>query len=150
MQKISNTILKYYYSLNNSKLLLGLAMLFMNIFSKYIEINLSRGQQEYIRNAIGREIFIFIIVFIGTRDIIISFILTASFIILANTVFNENSNMCMLPAKYKYLNEIIDTNNDNYISDKEIQNARNIINKANIQKNKTAQIYNLNYFQNNI
>ena len=59
-------------SLNNSKLLMGLAMLLLNVGSKYIEIGLSRTQEEALRNALGRELLIFAVVFTATRDIITS------------------------------------------------------------------------------
>ena len=147
---LKHNILKYYHSLNNSKLLSGLAMIVLNLFSKYIELNISKSQEEYIRNSIGREILIFTMVFVGTRDIITSILLTAAFLILSNTVFNEKSKFCMLPAKYKYIEDVIDTNKDNYISTQEIKKARDILYKANIQKNKMVQVDNLNYFQNNI
>ena len=79
-------------------------MLLLNIGSKYIELKISDTQAEYIRNEIGREILIFSMVFIGTKDIILSIIVTAAFIILANTVFHEESNYCMMPEKYKKQN----------------------------------------------
>ena len=141
---------KYYKSLNNSKLLSGLAMIILNIFSKYVELNISKTQESYIRNAITREILIFTVIFVGTRDIITSLLLTAAFIILSTTVFNERSRMCIIPNKYIVLQDVLDTNKDKLVSDDEIKNAREILNKANIQKNKVAQITSLNYFQDNI
>ena len=141
---------KYYKSLNNSKLLSGLAMIILNIFSKYVELNISKTQESYIRNAITREILIFTVIFVGTRDIITSLLLTAAFIILSTTIFNERSRMCIIPNKYIVLQDILDTNKDKLVSDDEIKNAREILNKANIQKNKVAQITSLNYFQDNI
>jgi hypothetical protein len=139
-KSLSKTILQYYYSINNSKILLGLAILVTNLFSKYIVLNISKGHQEYIKNAIGREILIFIMVFVGTRDLITSFLLTAAFLILSNTVFNEKSKLCIIPAKYKELEDEIDTNHDGYISEKEIEHARNILHKANQNKNKNKFI----------
>ena len=146
----SNSFWKHYGKINNSKLLSGLAMLVLNLFSKYVELNLSKSQEAYIRNSITREILIFIVIFVGTRDIITSVLMTAAFVILSNTVFNEKSNLCIMPAKYKYLHKVLDTNKDNNISEKEINDARDILYKANIQKNKETQIMNVNYFQNNI
>ena len=141
---------KHYGKINNSKLLSGLAMLVLNLFSKYVELNLSKSQEAYIRNSITREILIFVIIFVGTRDIITSILLTAAFMILSNTIFNEKSRLCIMPAKYKQLHNVLDTNKDNQISEKEINKARDILYKANIQKNKEVQINSVNYFQNNI
>ena len=124
-----------YHSLNNSKLLAGLGMMALNLFSKYVVIDLSKSQEEFIRNTITREILIFLIAFGATRDLILSLLLTGIFVILANTVFNENSKFCVFPEKYKYLYNAVDSNKDGKITDKEIKKAQNILYKANIQKN---------------
>jgi len=135
--------------INNSKLVAGLAMLVLNIGSKYIELNISKSQGDYIKYAIGREVLIFTILFVGTHDIIISILMTAAFIILSNTIFNENSKYCVMPNKYKKLKNVLDTNNDNYISDEEINRAHDILHKANLQQNKINQINNSNFFNDN-
>ena len=98
-------------------------MLLLNIGSKYIELKISDTQAEYMRNEIGREILIFAMVFVGTKDIILSIIVTAAFIVLANTVFHEESKYCILPEKYKKIKKLIDKNNDNVIDDNEINKA---------------------------
>ena len=69
-------------SINGSKLLVGLMMIFLNIGSRFITIDLSHTQKEYLTNSILRQVLIFAIAFIGTRDVIISLILTAVFTIL--------------------------------------------------------------------
>jgi hypothetical protein len=147
---VMKQLIKHYRTLNNSKLLSGLAMLVLNLFSKYVELKISKTQEAYIRNAITREILIFTILFVGTRDIIISILLTAAFVILSNTIFNERSKLCVIPHKYRNLDKVLDTNKDGIISDDEIKKAQDILYKYNIQKNKEAQINNINYFQNNI
>ena len=124
--------LKYYKNINSSKLLSGLAMIILNLFSKYVELNLSKSQEAYIRNAITREILIFTVIFVGTHDIITSLLLTAAFIILSNTIFNERSKFCVMPEKYKKLDKVLDTNKDNDISDIEIEKARDILYRANL------------------
>ena len=75
--------------------------------------------------------------------------MTAAFLILSDTVFNENSKYCMMSNKFKKLNKVLDTNQDNYISDAEINKAHEILYKANIQQNKINQINNTNYFNKN-
>ena len=128
------SINKYLYNINESKLLAALSMLLLNIGSKYIELKISDSQAEYIRNEIGREILIFAMVFVGTKDIILSIIVTAAFIVLANTVFHEDSKYCILPEKYKKIKNLIDKNNDNIITNDEVNKAYEILNKVR-QKN---------------
>jgi len=135
---------------NNSKLLAGLAMILLNIGSKYIEFDFSKTQEQWIKYNIGREILIFVITFTATHDIIISLLLTAAFVILSDTIFNENSKYCLVSEKLNKLKAVIDTDKDDFISDEEISKAHSILYKANIQKNKITQLNNLNYFNNNI
>ena len=136
--------------IGTNKLLLGIFMIFMNIGSRYIELKLTKGQEMVLKN-IGREVLIFTIAFINTKDIIVSFIITGIFIILANFVFNEKSKYSILPEKYKKLAEIIDTNHDNIISENEINKAYDTLKKArgqidNYNKVKTLESFNnMNY-----
>ena len=47
--------------LNNSKFFAGLVMIMLNIGSKYITIELSKSQEAYLKNSVGRQILIFAI-----------------------------------------------------------------------------------------
>jgi len=134
-------------SLNNSKFFSGLIMIMLNIGSKYITIELSKNQEEYLRNSIGRIILIFSITWMGTRDIYMSLALTASFIIMTQYLFNENSSMCIMSEKYKRFNEVLDKNKDNRVSDKEIGEAIAILEKARTRENKRTQLQLLNTFK---
>ena len=104
-------------------------MIFMNLGSRYIEIKLTKGQEMIIKN-IAREVLIFTIAFMGSRDIIVALGLTAVFIILSNFIFNENSKYCILPKKYKKLESVIDTDGDGEISKEELEKAYKILEKA--------------------
>lgn len=150
MPKQVNYVLKFLNSINSSKLIAGLAMIILNLFSKYVVVDLSKSQEAFIRNTITREILIFIIVFVGTKDILMSILITAAFVILSSTIFNEKSRFCIMPHKYKNLEKILDANNDGYISEKEVKEAEEILHKARLQKHKLAHINQLNYFQSNI
>ena len=132
--------------MGTNKLLLGVFMIFINIGSRYIELRLTKGQEMILKN-IAREVLIFTIAFIHTKDLILSFIITGIFIILANFVFNEKSKYCILPDKYKNLESLIDTNQDNIISENEINKAYDTLKKArgqidNYKKIKTLESFN--------
>ena len=77
--------------LNDNKFFAGVIMLTMNIGSKYVAIELSKTQENYIKYSLGRQILVFAILWMGTRDIFTSLVLTAIFILLADYLFNENS-----------------------------------------------------------
>lgn len=116
--------------LNDSKLFAGFVMILLNVGSNYITITFSKNQQQYLKNKLGRQILIFAISWVGSRDIIVSLLLTAAFTILADHLFNEESRMCILPKKWKNLNSALDLNNDGKISDDEIEKAIDILNRV--------------------
>ena len=137
------------HSLNNSKLLAGVVMLMMNVGGKYIDIKLSKTQETFIRNSFVRELFIFAVAWMGTHDIVLSILLTAAFMILANYLFNEKSSLCIMSAKYKNLDKILDTNEDGIITSEEIEKARQTLQKAQRQENRARQVDALNYMHSN-
>jgi uncharacterized protein YegP (UPF0339 family) len=126
--------------INNSKIFAGMIMIMLNIGSKYITIKLSKTQEEYFKNSIARQLLIFSIVWMGTRDIILSLFLTATFIVLTDHLFNEESKFCVIPAYLKNHAHILDTNNDGYVSKEEVENAMKIVEKANKQKRKQSHL----------
>ncbi len=126
---------KHVKKLNNSKFFAGLVMILMNIGSKYITLNLSKSQESYLKYAVSRQLLIFSVAWMATKDIITSLVLTTVFVILANYLFNENSRFCVLPKKFKDMKQLIDTNNDGVVSDKELQDAMKILAKAKNDKN---------------
>jgi hypothetical protein len=125
--------------LNNSPLLAGLAVLMLNIGSKYAELGLSKTQEQALRNGIARELLIFAMVFMATKDIILSTILTASFIILSDFILNEDSRFCIIPSYMRRLSMEIDINGDNVISEEEEEKALAVLRKAKEHKRKKQQ-----------
>lgn len=147
--KLSNKNLKklnfktFLNNISTNKLFIGLMMIFMNIGSRYIEIKLTKGQEMIIKN-IAREVLIFTIAFMGSRDILISLIITAVFIILSNFVFNENSRFCILPKRFKKLNDVMDLDGDGRVSEEELKKAYDTLKKAKQQEDLDNKINKLN------
>ena len=146
LQIIHNSIL----SLNDSKYFAGVAMLIVNIGSRYITLGLSKSQEEYIKTFVVRELLIFSIIWMATRDIYIAVTMTAAFIILADYVLNENSSYCILPEKYKQIHKIVDTNEDGLITQEEIKKAEETLRNAKKQQHKINQLNMMSYFQTNL
>jgi len=78
-------------------------------------------------------------VFMGTRDILYAILLTAAFIILSETIFNEKSDYCLVSNKMKEITALIDTNNDEIISPEEEEKALTILKKAEKNRNRNMQ-----------
>ena len=88
-------------SINGNKLFVGLMMIFLNIGSKFITIDLSETQKEFLTNSILRQVLIFAIAFVGTRDIVVSLVLTAVFTILVDGLLHESSPIGILPKSIR-------------------------------------------------
>jgi|TARA_B110000483_G_C17701944_1_gene353679 glucan phosphoethanolaminetransferase (alkaline phosphatase superfamily) len=83
-------------NLNGSKYFAGLMILFLNISSRYLALELSETQEQILSNKLIRRFIIFTVVFVSTRDIWVSFIVTAVFVVLVSGLFNENSKYCIM------------------------------------------------------
>ena len=137
---IFNNFIEGVKELNNSKFFAGLVMIILNIGSKYITIELSKSQEQYLRNSIGRQLLIFSIAWMGSKDIFLALALTAIFNILTMFLFNEQSNMCIIPPHMRNFNDVLDKNKDGIISEEEIKNAKEILKKANLNEVKREQL----------
>lgn len=76
--------------LNNSKLFLGVMLIILNIGSRHLIDELSTNPDEYNRNLVLRRIAVFAVCFVGTRDLVVSLLLTAGFIIIAQGVSSRS------------------------------------------------------------
>jgi hypothetical protein len=86
--------------LNSSKVLMGIAMIILNIGSKYVTLEISKNQEHFLKSTIIRRITLFCIFFTATSDLYISLGLTAVFIVLAGGIFNQDSRMYIFNTFY--------------------------------------------------
>jgi hypothetical protein len=126
--------------LNNSKFFAGVVMILLNVGSKFISIQFSKSTEEYLKMNVTKQLLVFAMAWMGTRDIYTSLVLTAVFTILSDHLFNEESPYCCVPKKYRILSKLIDENNDNRVSEDEINNAIAILEKAKKDKNRMNQM----------
>ena len=117
-------------TLNDSKFFAGVIMILLNIGSKFITMRFSKSQEAYLKLVLSRQLLIFSIAWMGTRDIYMALTITAVFIILADFVLNEESKFCVLPDKFKDFYKVLDTNEDGILTEDEINNSIQILEKA--------------------
>ena len=96
--------------------------------------------------SISKQLLVFSMAWMGTRDIYTSLVLTAVFTILSDHLFNEESPYCCVPEKYRILTKLIDENNDETVTEQEINNAILILEKAKKDKQKMQQRKNFTLF----
>ena len=143
-----NQLHEWVSSLNTNMFFAGIMMLTLNIGSRYIQLNLSPSAESYLKYAITKEFLIFTIAWMGTRSIYVALTLTAAFIILSDYAFNDKSKFCMLPEKFKKMQSSIDLNDDKIISELEIKNAMEILEKAKKQRENRVQLSYLSFYDN--
>jgi hypothetical protein len=125
LKKIENKV-------KNNKMLLGILIITINVISRNIKINLTPFQKYLIDNVLIRQLFIFCVTFIGTKDLKISLLLTGSFYVLSSHLLHEESPFSLVPKRFR---DAVDTNNDNDISSEEIDKAIDTLEKVKMNKN---------------
>ena len=138
-------------SLNSSTFFAGIMMICLNIGSRYIQLNLDESTESYIKYALTKEILVFTISWMATRNIYSALVLTAVFVVLADFILNEKSKYCLLPKKFIKSRKLGEYTNNKDITDKDYSDAMDIVEKYKIQKSKSSQInyldaYNMNKF----
>ena len=125
--------------LNQSKYFAGLCMIMLNIGSKFVSIEFSKSAEQYFKLNVTKQILVFTMAWMATRDIYTALVITAVFVVLSEHLFNEESQYCIVPREYRVLDKLIDLNGDGVISDDEIKKAEETLMKAKQQKVKQDQ-----------
>ena len=88
-------VLKHIYKtvgfLNSNTMFTGIMLLILNVGGRYIVHELEGTDEEYSQNIFLRRVAIFAVCFVGTRDLVVSIILTAGFVVLAGGLFRGKS-----------------------------------------------------------
>lgn len=119
------------YAINNSKLFAGLIIIILNISSKFVTIKLSKSMEAYLKYTFSRNVLVFAIAWMGTRDIYIAILITCLFIFLVDYLLNEESSMCCLSENFTdYHVSLL----DDTVSEEDIKKAKDVLEKAEKQK----------------
>lgn len=123
--------------IDNNRAVTAMFMLFLNIGSRYINLNMTSSQEYYIRRIMVPELLIFAISWMGSRDVLIAAAITTAYSLITRVLLNENSNFCVFKKRMQEVKDLIDTNNDHKISDAELNNAIKILSAAKLGGQKT-------------
>jgi len=122
-------------ALNNSKLFAGLMIITLNISSKFVTIKLSKTMESYLKYTFSRDILIFAIAWMGTREIYVAFIITLLFIIVMDYILNEESEFCCLTEKFtSYHVSLLEEK----VTDEDIKKAKEVLERAEKQKEQNS------------
>ena len=83
--------------LSGNKYILGLMILLINIGARYIGNEVGDFMHKVLNHKFSRRFLIFLVLWMGTRDLVVAGVITISFIVIVTTIFNEHSDYCILP-----------------------------------------------------
>jgi hypothetical protein len=89
--------------------------------------------------SVSKQLLVFSMAWMGTRDIYTALGLTAVFTILSDYIFNEECSLCIVPHKYRVLHKLVDTNADGVVSEPELAAAIAVLEKAKREKERKSQ-----------
>ena len=69
MKSVKSKVKRIFKTLNDSKIFAGLALVIMNIASKHINVELTPAQKEIFKHTITKQVLIFSIAWVGSRDV---------------------------------------------------------------------------------
>ena len=146
-QKEPDNIFSYLHNqvqvLNGSKIFAGMMIILLNISSKYVNIKLSKTMESYLKYTFSKQILVFAIAWMGTREIYVALFITILFTIFIEYLCNEESMFCCLPNQFKdYHIELLENQE---VSEEDIKKAKDILEKAKAQKKEVNSMSNSQY-----
>lgn len=134
MATMFNSLNNHVQSMNSSKMFAGLMIIILNISSKFVNLKLSKSMESYLKYTFSRQILVFAIAWMGTRDIYIALIISTIFVFCMDYLMNEDSPYCILPETFTtYHVELL--TNQSEVTPEQIKDAYETIAKANAQNN---------------
>jgi hypothetical protein len=119
-------------AINNSKIFAGLMIITLNIVSKFANIKLSKTLESYFKYTFSRQILVFAIAWMGTRDIYIALFITVLYVIVTEHLFHEESMFFVMPEEFRdyHISLLENDGNGENITMEDVVKARAILEKA--------------------
>jgi hypothetical protein len=148
MGKIFSYINGHVQTLNNSKIFAGLMIITLNIVSKFANFKLSKTLESYLKYTFSRQVLVFAIAWMGTRDIYIALFITLCFSIATEHLFHEDSPFFVLSEDFRdyHINLLENDGNNESVTMEEVIKAKAILEKAkkqNLHEDNTYQSYSM-------
>ncbi len=136
IQKFKSDINSQIQYINNSKIFAGLMIIILNITSKFVNFKFSKSVERYLKYTFSKQILVFAIAWMGTRDIYIALIVTVGFTLCFDYLFNEDSRFCCLPNSI--IENLKELDDDDAVPEEDAKRAQEIVDKYEKQEKKKA------------
>lgn len=80
---------------NTNPYFIGLMMLILNLGGRFISLEVTKKQEQFLQLPWVRRILIFTVLFVATRNIWVAFWTTVTVVLFLGYLFNENSALCV-------------------------------------------------------
>lgn len=98
--RLSHYLRNYIGPINDSKIFAGMMIIILNVGSKYVNLRLPKPIEGYLKFTFSRNILVFAICWMGTRDILTALLITCLFVIVMDFILNDESQYCCLPESF--------------------------------------------------
>jgi hypothetical protein len=85
-------------TLNTNPYFIGVLMLLLNLGGRFISMELTQKQEEFLQQRWLRPIIFFTVIFIATRNLAVAFWMTLGLFLVLWILANEQSPFCMIPS----------------------------------------------------
>jgi hypothetical protein len=100
------------------------------VSGKFTTIKLSKTMESYLKYTFSRNILVFSMAWMGTRDVYTALGITILFIICAQYLFNEESPYCCLPEQFTDYHANKADENKSQITKEQIEEAIETLSKV--------------------
>ena len=128
--KLFKVVNNHVKTINDSKLFAGLMIIILNIASRFVNLKLSKNVELYLKHTFSKQILVFAIAWMGTRDIYIALVVTICFIVVVDYLCNEDSSFCCLPEAFTEYHIDLDTK----VTEADIKKANEVLERAEKQQ----------------
>jgi ethanolamine transporter EutH len=92
---IANPIDVLFAGISANPYFIGLMMLLLNLGGRFLALEISKDQEKFLSQPMVRRFFLFAVLFVATRNILIAASLAIIVILFLGYLFNENSDLCL-------------------------------------------------------
>lgn len=86
-------------AMNNNKIVWAITMLVFNVGSRFVLADISDGNEHVLNTVVFKQLVVFCMFFVATRDIALSVVLTVGFVVCFNVLLRRNVDIwCMIPG----------------------------------------------------
>jgi hypothetical protein len=82
-------------SINTNPYFIGVMMLLLNLGGRFLSLEITKEQEKVLSKPEVRRFFLFAVLFVATRNIVVALGLTVIVVLVLGYLFNENSDLCL-------------------------------------------------------